>query len=574
MINKKIFCIFIAALLIFSLQLYTFAAVDITLDMDKTGFINDIVIAEGTASARTRITMLIIKPGFTLASLTEDNMMDRIVCLKQNSNIPADRHFSFTFNMKDEYPGGTYTIVIGGTDVAVSQTKTFYFVNTALRQAGLDKINNAASGKDILDNILYDTDSKAIFEMIGFSYTDFSAVINKESVCNKLFASRPYTGGASGELRAATVFNQNTFLTIINEAGQSDKQAKLELYAAKLGIDITKGSVYSYLTGIEKESIAWDKLKIINFSDVTDLQNKFTEITTLTIFNEGTYGIIGDILPLVSTYLGITLSSYNNLTDEQKIVVNKAVVGLDSVSAIKKAFDNAVSGSTATPTNSGSSQRPSSSSGSSGTIGAYGGGANEYRPISEPAPIKEDPVEFSDVPASHWAKESIDYLAEKKIINGFGDGSFMPDEFITREQFTAIIVKAFEIGSSQAGADFNDVGKNEWYSGFISTASSAGIIKGTEEGIFGLGLNIIRQDMAVMLMRTCELKGINLPLIKDDPSFSDFSDVSDYSVSAISFLYKAGILNGSEQNEIMPLNETTRAQVAKVVYEVLKLLNK
>ena len=582
MINKRIFCAFIAALLIFSLQLQTLAAVNITLDMDKTGFINDIVTVEGTASARTRITMLIIKPGFTLSSLNEDNMKDRIVSMKQNSNISADRSFTFTFNMKDEYPSGTYTIVVSGADVTTPQTKTFYFVNMALRQTGLDKINNASSGKDIMDNILYDFDSKAIFEMIGFSYTDYELAVNKEFICNKLFAARPYTAGAAGEQKAVSTFNQNTYLTIINEAAQSQKQEKFELYANKLEIQIEKGSLYNYLSETGKLNIAWDTLKIMNFSDVKALQDDFFETMVLTLIKECPYGVIGEALPLMSDYLGILLTGgYASLNDDQKTEVHKALVGLNDISKTRTAFNDAVikAGNPDSNNNNNNggqnSGGPVGSGGNRGntTIGAYGGSIEEYRPVSEPAPDRE-PIDFNDVPDSHWAKESIKYLSGKNVINGMGDGSFMPDDYITREQFITIVVKAFGIEGANDSPVFNDVSEDAWYASFVASASGAGIINGIGDDAFGIGMNIIRQDMSVILERACKVKGIDMPEIKDEPTFVDFDNVSDYAASSITLLYKAGILNGSDQNEVMPLAPSTRAQVSKVVYEVLKLINK
>ena len=66
------------------------------------------------------------------------------------------------------------------------------------------------------------------------------------------------------------------------------------------------------------------------------------------------------------------------------------------------------------------------------------------KPDTEKEPIREK-GSFSDVSGEHWAKEAVEALADKGIISGFGDGSFKPDNNVTREEFVKMAVVAFGI---------------------------------------------------------------------------------------------------------------------------------
>ena len=118
---------------------------------------------------------------------------------------------------------------------------------------------------------------------------------------------------------------------------------------------------------------------------------------------------------------------------------------------------------------------------------------------------------FTDLAGSDWAKDAIVSLAEEGIISGRGDGTFAPQDNVTREEFVKIIVSAFLDEENNSGSQFADVDKNAWYAPYIYTAYNAGIVSGIGEDAFGVGMLVTRQDMAAILYRTAIYIGIPLP---------------------------------------------------------------
>jgi parallel beta-helix repeat protein len=80
------------------------------------------------------------------------------------------------------------------------------------------------------------------------------------------------------------------------------------------------------------------------------------------------------------------------------------------------------------------------------------------------------PVAFKDVPAGYWAKAYIEALASNNIIAGFPDGSFKPNEPVTRAQFATIINKALTPAAKRAAIEFKDVKSNFWAYAAIQSA--------------------------------------------------------------------------------------------------------
>ena len=91
-------------------------------------------------------------------------------------------------------------------------------------------------------------------------------------------------------------------------------------------------------------------------------------------------------------------------------------------------------------------------------------------------------TDFSDT-AGHWAKGAINDLSSRLIVNGVGQNTFKPDKAITRAEFAAIVVKALGL-EPKGSADFTDVKTPDWFTGYVGTAGSKGLISGYSDGSF------------------------------------------------------------------------------------------
>src|SRR5579883_1531975 len=111
--------------------------------------------------------------------------------------------------------------------------------------------------------------------------------------------------------------------------------------------------------------------------------------------------------------------------------------------------------------------------------------------------------EFTDI-AGYWGEPYIKALVEHGIVAGFPDGSFKPNEQVTRAQFAAMVTRAFELEEegSQSAASFSDVSNKYWGSKAIAAVSSAGLVSGFPDGTFHPEERITRAQALVILAKT------------------------------------------------------------------------
>lgn len=174
---------------------------------------------------------------------------------------------------------------------------------------------------------------------------------------------------------------------------------------------------------------------------------------------------------------------------------------------------------------------------------------------------------FTDMTDAEWARESVEALTKKGIVSGYGDGTFCPNAELTREEFVKIVVSAFypDVQGFKSASGFGDVKAEAWYSMYIDIAVKNEIIKGISETEFGVGRPITREDMAVIICRIIGTEGAQ------ELTFADSDAISDYAKEAVSYLSSKGIVNGYENGNFEPKTPATRAMVAKIVYDILKL---
>ena len=180
-------------------------------------------------------------------------------------------------------------------------------------------------------------------------------------------------------------------------------------------------------------------------------------------------------------------------------------------------------------------------------------------------------VTFSDLSKAAWARSSIEALAARGIVAGRGDNMFMPGDSITRAEFLAMLLNAFDLTDEKADCTFKDVNDGKWYYNAIATAQKLGIVQGKTDGTFGINDAITRQDMAVMVYKVSELLKVEMKETNSQTQFKDSAKISAYAVNAISAMQKSGIINGVGNDNFAPKNNATRAQAAVIIYQVFNL---
>ena len=174
---------------------------------------------------------------------------------------------------------------------------------------------------------------------------------------------------------------------------------------------------------------------------------------------------------------------------------------------------------------------------------------------------------FKDVQTGYWAKAYIEALASQNIIAGFPDGSFKPNEPVTRAQFAAIINKAFKPSATRPAITFKDVKSNYWAFSAIQTASSSPFLSGYPDLTFKPEQQIPRVQAIVALANGLGLTANSQTVIN---FYTDASQIPSYAVSPVAAATSRQlVINYPTVKELAPKRQATRADIAAFVYQAL-----
>ena len=160
---------------------------------------------------------------------------------------------------------------------------------------------------------------------------------------------------------------------------------------------------------------------------------------------------------------------------------------------------------------------------------------------------------FRDVPSSHRFYDEIGYLTGEKIITGFPDGSFRPENVVNRAQAAIMIGRAIGLNETQRSTMFTDVQASSVASGYIASAVEKGIIKGFPDKTFRPNESVTRGQMAIFLSRAFNLiKEAETPFTDITPSMQSYSHIRK--------IVAENLTQGYEDNTFRPNLAVTRAQ--------------
>ena len=359
-------------------------------------------------------------------------------------------------------------------------------------------------------------------------------------------------------------------LDIINTSGINSIGAELSRYNVMLGLQLDNDDYYGKLVSKNQIQRVHEKLLHQNFTKVTDLSTKFNEAVVLAMITTSNHGELREVVENNNSLLGLDLTGdYAKLNDIDKGEVMKAIMGKDTLSEVEEAFSQRVRQLMNEIGDDNDDSGSTGGKGKSSTITASPIIPTIIPTVTPmPTPVKK---EFSDIGTVEWAKESIKTLADAEIIKGFQDGTFRPDDKLTREQFVKMIILALNIPVDTGESSYSDINKDEWYSNYIVAAEKNGIINGLPDGTFGVGKEISRQEMAVIAYRAAKAANVKLDEANPEVDFTDTLDIDDYAVDNIKTMQKAGIFSGNDKKEFQPKELSTRAQAAKVICGLYKL---
>ena len=172
---------------------------------------------------------------------------------------------------------------------------------------------------------------------------------------------------------------------------------------------------------------------------------------------------------------------------------------------------------------------------------------------------------YADVKPGDWFYEAVEYAAEKGLMNGVGNGLFEPDRAATRAMIVTILYRLEGEPVIRSGMPFDDVKESDWYAKAVSWAESKGIVNGFEDGTFRPNEPITREQLAAILYRYAQTKGQGFQgLWSFRLDFPDAGDVSPWATEAMSWMVMQGVVNGKD-GKLVPGGSASRAEVAAML---------
>ena len=168
-------------------------------------------------------------------------------------------------------------------------------------------------------------------------------------------------------------------------------------------------------------------------------------------------------------------------------------------------------------------------------------------------------ADFTDI-NGHWAENYINRWSEEKVINGYEDNTFKPNNNITRAEFVAMIMRIFAPEKKADISRYIDINSSAWYYDTLSRGYAMGAIQGYEDNTMRPDANITRQEAMVILNRI-----LLLTPSESNHTFIDANEIASWAKESVTAFVSNGYINGYEDGTIRPTAYITRAEITKIL---------
>lgn len=176
---------------------------------------------------------------------------------------------------------------------------------------------------------------------------------------------------------------------------------------------------------------------------------------------------------------------------------------------------------------------------------------------------------FSDVSGSYWAKPFIERVAREGVMAGFPDGTFKPEQTVTRAQFAAILRSAFSEDAVRKGRTFKDVPAKYWANVAIGKAYTTGFMSGYPDNTFRPEQKITKAQTLTFLSNGLQLEPPKR-LKRLLSVYRDADEITEETRAGVAAATENGlVVNYPKTAFLNPNDEMTRADVAAAIYQAL-----
>ena len=173
--------------------------------------------------------------------------------------------------------------------------------------------------------------------------------------------------------------------------------------------------------------------------------------------------------------------------------------------------------------------------------------------------------DFQDVPEGSWYAAAVDFAAGRGLLAGVSETEFAPEEGLSRGMLVTTLYALEDPGEQSWVSLFDDVAGGAWYARGTVWAAQAGIVSGYGDGTFGPEDPITREELAVMLYAYAGHLGLETTGQAELSGFADSGSVSPWAAQAVAWAVDAGILGGKDGDLLDPAGGATRAEAAAML---------
>lgn len=180
--------------------------------------------------------------------------------------------------------------------------------------------------------------------------------------------------------------------------------------------------------------------------------------------------------------------------------------------------------------------------------------------------------QFTDVvpeTVGTWAANAVDFAYGRHLVSGVEDTLFAPNALMTRAQLVTVLYRAAGSPDAAVTTSFTDLEEGSYYYDAVVWANFHGIVNGTEPGTFSPNAPVTRQQLAAILHRYAQAMGADNHVEGSLDGFADKGLVEPYAVAPMTWAVNRGIITGTTETTLSPLDQATRAQVVVMLHRYL-----
>ena len=184
-----------------------------------------------------------------------------------------------------------------------------------------------------------------------------------------------------------------------------------------------------------------------------------------------------------------------------------------------------------------------------------------------------EPAIFTDTKATAWYAEHVDYVYDHGLMNGVKDDKFAPNDPVNRGMVVTVLYRMVGQPAVSGSSGFSDVPEGKYFTNAVIWAQSLGVVNGFEDGTYRPNDNVTREQLAAILYRFSEANGEVIQEYADLSGFPDAGKVHNYAKQAMAWAVAEGIISGvgkDGKDYLQPANSATRAQFATIISRYLQ----